>query len=86
MGLVRVIKDGIKVAQSRNLAVVMRYHRTKSSIKNIIAKGEYLYVVYADGAKLKTKFADKTVLNHWVNKKRKYLGFKFDENKIKKWR
>ncbi|MGA3193244.1 MAG: hypothetical protein ABSD73_12220 [Candidatus Bathyarchaeia archaeon] len=81
----RVIKKGKVVASAQNLEVVMRYHRQKSSIKNITAKGYYLYVLYSDGARLKTKFADPKVLNDWVHKKRRYLGLPYDKEKIMKW-
>lgn len=86
MGVIsRIIKNGKKVASSKGLEVVMRYHRTTSSIKNITGKGYYLYVTYSDNARLKTKFADKSVLEDWVNKKRRYLGLKFNKSKIRKW-
>jgi len=80
---VKVRKNGKEVASSRGLEVVMRYHRNTSSIKNITGKGYYLYVTYADGARIKTKFADPAILQSWVHKKRRFLGFDYDKSKIR---
>ena len=81
----KITKNGKVVASARNLEVVMRYHRQKASIKDITAKGDYLCVTYSDGAKLRTKFSSKSVLEDWVNKKRRFLGLSYDKNKIMKW-
>jgi hypothetical protein len=80
--LTHVVKNGKKVASSRGLEVVMRYHRDKSGIKDISAKGYYLYVKYSDGARVKSKFADSRVLKEWVAKKRMYLGLPYNKSDI----
>jgi len=77
-----VIKNDKKVASSRGLEVVMRYHRSKATIKDITAKGDYLHVKYSDGATLRNKFADPRVLKEWVAKKRMYLGLPYNKSDI----
>lgn len=72
--MVTVIKDGQVVASAKNLEVISRYAR-KHYIHELRQEGDTLIVVYSDGAKTVTKFADASVLTHWIAMKRKYSGW-----------
>ena len=65
------MKKGKQVASSQNLEVILRYQRQFSSIKSALQRGNYLHVKYDDGASVKTKFADPSVLKDWIYKKRR---------------
>ena len=69
--MVKIIKNGKKIASSKGLEVLSRYNRTKSSVKKATQKGYWLYVLFSDGARAKTKFADHRVLKQWLENKKK---------------
>ena len=71
IGKVKVMKNGKQVASAQNLEVILRYQRKHSSIKSAVQRGYNLHVKYDNGATVKTKFADKSVLKDWIYKKRR---------------
>lgn len=72
---VRILKNNRIVAQGRNLAVIDRYRRTSSGVKSVHQRGDLLIVNYDDGAVCRTRFADRTVLKDWIERKRRHGTF-----------
>ena len=70
MKKVKVMKKGKQVASSQNLEVILRYQRNNSSIKSAVQRGNDLHVKYDDGASVKTKFSDPSVLKEWIRRKK----------------
>jgi len=67
---VLVVKRGRVVASSHNLSVILRYQRAHSHITSATQRGNWLNVKYADGAHVRTRFADRTILTGWIRSKR----------------
>jgi hypothetical protein len=71
VGKVKVIKKGKVVASSKNLEVIDRYRRNNANVDKVIVNKNNLTVKFDDGAYVKTKFADPSVLKSWVANKKK---------------
>jgi len=63
---VQVVRGGVVVASSRNLAVIPRYAREGSYYRSMVRRGDMLHVRYMDGATCKARFADPSIIQRWI--------------------
>lgn len=80
MARVIVTKNGKQLASGQNLEVLSRYSRkhpvAKSSATRAVGgMGGTLHLWFSDGAESRVHFNSYTVLNDWLNTKRKRSGW-----------